>query len=211
MSSGNPHLARTPVIAGEVALAQARMAALLVHGRDQDEAVMLDLARRVGLPDVAYVLPVAAQRSWYPGRYFDPVATNEPHIGWALEALQAGLDVIAAAGIADGRVVVAGFSQGACIVAELVALAARPWGGVALLTGSLLGPEGEMTTPRDVDGLAMFVSCSRRDEWVAPERAQATAHAFRAAGADVRLVLEDDPEHHISDAAVAGLRALLAP
>ena len=198
-------------MAGEVALAQARMAALLVHGRDQDEAVMLDLARRVGLPDVAYVLPVAAQRSWYPGRYFDPVAANEPHIGWSLEALQAGLDVIAAAGVADGRVVVAGFSQGACIVAELVALAARPWAGVALLTGSLLGPDGEMTTPRDVDGLAMFVSCSRRDEWVAPERAEATAHAFRAAGADVTLALEDEPEHHISDAAVAGLRGLVNP
>jgi phospholipase/carboxylesterase len=204
----NPHLQRDPVLAG-AELARARRAALLVHGRDQDEAVTLDVVARLELPDVAYVLPVAAGRSWYPGRYFDPVAGNEPYVGWALEALQAGLDVIAAAGIADEQVVVAGFSQGACLVAELVALAARRWAGAALLTGSLLGPDGDMTTPRDVDGLAMFISSSRIDAWIAPERAVATAHAFEAAGAAVTLALDDDPEHHINDAAVAGLRALL--
>ena len=47
---------------------------------------MLDVATRLSLGDVAYVLPVAAGRSWYPGRYFDPLAVNQPWLGWALDA-----------------------------------------------------------------------------------------------------------------------------
>ena len=61
-------------------LADARAVAVLVHGRDQDEQVMLDVARRVDLPDVSYLLPVAAARTWYPARYFDLRSENEPSL-----------------------------------------------------------------------------------------------------------------------------------
>ncbi len=206
----NPQLAVGPVLAG-APLERARMAAVLVHGRDQDEQLMLDVVRRLSLPDVAYVLPVAAGREWYSGRYFDPVVENEPQVSWALEALVAAIAVANQAGVPDGRVVVAGFSQGACLIAELVARWPRIWAGAAVLTGSLLGPQRDQVTPAPVAGLPMFFGFSRYDEWIAPERAHGTARAFAAAGARVTVETYQDREHHINDAAVRGLRRLLTP
>jgi phospholipase/carboxylesterase len=169
---------------------------------------MLDVAERLELDDVAYLLPVAAERSWYPGRYFDPVSENEPHLTWAIEACEAALAAAHAAGVPDQRIVLGGFSQGACVVAELLARRPRPLAGAAVLTGSLLGRPAERTVAPQ-DGLRMFFGLSRYDEWIALADARATAQAFGRAGADVVFEIYEDREHHVSDRAVDGLRALL--
>jgi phospholipase/carboxylesterase len=209
VAGNNPHLAAAPVLAG-VPLDHARMAAVLVHGREQDAQVMLDVVARLGLDDIAYILPVAAGKIWYPGRYFDPLPENAPWVAWALDALDAAAARPAAAGIPPERVVLAGFSQGACMVAELVARRPRRWAGAAVLTGTLLGPDGEATRPARAEGLPMFFGSSRYDEWVKPARVEATAAAFAEAGARVTLEMYDDREHVINDQAVAGLRTLLS-
>jgi phospholipase/carboxylesterase len=187
----------------------ARMACVLVHGRDQDEHVMLDVVERLHLDDIAYLLPVSPERSWYPGRYFDPVSENEPHLTQAIEACEAALDAARDAGVAGIDTVLGGFSQGACVVAELLARRPRPLAGAAILTGSLLGRPAERTLAR-VDGLPMFFGLSRHDQWIALEDARATAEAFARAGASVTFEAYEDPEHHVTDEAVAGLRALLS-
>jgi phospholipase/carboxylesterase len=207
--SPNPNLAIAPVITGTV-LEESRMVGVLVHGRDQDEQVMLDVVDRLDLPDVGYVLPVAAGNAWYPGRHFDPVSANEPHISWAFEALEAALGVAVGAGVPEDRIVLAGFSQGACLTAELIARRPRPLGGVGVLTGCLFGPLGDQVTPIRVAGLAVFVQSSRIDEWIELKYVEATARAFEAAGARVTLETNQDPVHHVSDDAVAGLRQLLS-
>ena len=185
------------------------MGCLLVHGRDQDEDVMQDVVDRLRLDDVAFLLPVATERSWYPGRYFDPPAQSEPHITWAIEACEAGLETMRAAGLGDERIVVGGFSQGACVLAELLARHPRHLAGAAILTGSLLGRPEDRITPARVDGLRMFFGLSRVDEWIILADARATAYAFERAGAMVTFETYDDRVHHINDRAVAGLRALL--
>lgn len=204
----NPHLARAPVRAGQP-LDRARVACVLVHGRDQDEGVMIDVVERLQLNDVAYLLPVATNRSWYPGRYFDPPAANEPHLSWAIEACEAALDTARAANIAEDRIVVGGFSQGACVIAELLARRSRRLAGAAVLTGSLLGPPDQRIAPRRADGLRMFFAVSRYDQWVALGDAQATARAFERSGAAVVFEVHEDRVHRINDRAVAGLRALV--
>ena len=209
MADVNPHAATAPVLAG-APLDRARVVGLLVHGRDQDEAVMLDVVERLGLDDVGYILPVAAGRTWYPGRYFDPVAENQPQVDWALAAFEAALVLAGQAGVGDERIVVGGFSQGACLIAELAARRPRGWAGAAILTGTLLGPAGERVVPAEgVRDLPMFFGSSRFDEWIAPSDAQATADAFAAAGARVTAEVYDDRVHEVNEAAVAGLRRLL--
>lgn len=191
-------------------LTGARTTCVLVHGREQDEGVMLDVVERLGLDDVSYLLPVAEGRSWYPGRYFDPLAQNWPHLELAMEACDAATAMANAAGVSDGRIVVGGFSQGACVTAELLARRPRPFAGAAILTGSLLGPPGERIAPAPLNGLRMFFGVSRHDEWIALKDAQATASAFAQAGAAVAFEAYEDRVHHINDRAVAGLRRLLA-
>lgn len=188
--------------------AEARLTTVLVHGRDQDDATTRDLAERLELPDVAHVLPVAAERSWYPGRYFDPLETLEPHLGSALAAIDRAIGV---AGAADERLVLAGFSQGACLIAEYLARhGARPFHGAAILTGSLLGTPAERAEPRIARGLPMAFASSRHDDWIPLEDALDTAERFRRAGAEVDVTELDDRVHHVSDRAVAELRALLS-
>jgi predicted esterase len=185
------------------------MTCVLVHGRHQDEGVMLDVVRRLDLGDVAYLLPVAAGGSWYPGRYFDPLTANWSYLAAAMEACENAVAVAAAAGVSDECIVVGGFSQGACVVAELLARRPRPFAGAAILTGTLLGPPGERITPACCHGMRIFFGLSRHDEWVALPDAQATANAFAESGAAVAFETYDDRVHHINDRAVAGLRRLL--
>jgi predicted esterase len=208
-SHANPNLYIDPVVVGAPPQ-EARAATVLVHGRDQDEQVMLDVVERLMLDDVAYMLPVAANRTWYPNRYWDPVEKNEPNLTCALEAIEAAIVRITDAGIRHEELVLCGFSQGACLIAELVASRPRPYLGVAILTGSLVGLAGERSAPANVNGLPIYISCSRYDEWVSFADAEATAEAFRRAGANVTFEAHSDREHVITDRAVAGLKALLS-
>jgi phospholipase/carboxylesterase len=190
-------------------LDQARLAAVLIHGRGQDEGVMLDVIGRLAVDDVAYALPTALGQSWYPSRYFEPLAAIEPHLSWSLDAIDAVIDELASAGIPDDRIVLGGFSQGACLAAQFAATRPRRLAGVAVLTGSLLGPRDERPTPAGVEGLPLYICSSRHDTWVHLDDVEATAQAFAAAGARVTLEVFDDREHLVSDRAVAGLHELL--
>jgi predicted esterase len=203
---GNPHLAVPPVLAGA-----PPGEAVLVHGRGQDPSYMVEhLVTPLGLDGVSFVLPAAAERSWYPDRYSAPRAANEPWLSGALEACDAAVEQVLAAGVPAERIVLAGFSQGGCLVADLVARRPRPYAGVGVLTGALIGPDGDVTAVAHLDGLPVLMASSRHDEWVALERVEATARAFAAAGADVTLRVSGDREHGIGAEAVAGVRDLLA-
>ena len=205
--AGDPHAATRFIRLGPEP-AQARLTTVLVHGRDQDDAITRDLAARLDLPDIAHVLPVATERTWYPGRYFDPRAALEPHLSSALAAIDRAL---VAAGAPDERLVLAGFSQGACLIAEYLARQGpRPFHGAAILTGSLLGTPAERANPCIAPGLPMAFASSRHDDWIPLEDALDTADRFRRAGAAVTIAELDDREHHISGQAVAELRALLS-
>jgi phospholipase/carboxylesterase len=178
-----------------------------MHGRDQDPGYMhTSLAEPLGLADVRYVMPAAPEGSWYPGRFFDPVESLEP---WLSEALGTVDDAVEACGLPVSDIVLAGFSQGACVVAEHVARRPARYRGVALLTGSLMGRPEEHTPVRGLHGLPVFVSASRYDEWIPLEAIEVTARAFAAAGADVSVALTDNTDHVITPQAVDGVRALL--
>jgi phospholipase/carboxylesterase len=207
--SVNPNLGPGSVVQAGIPLGVARRVAVLVHGRDQDEQLMLDVAARLSLDDVAYLLPVAAQRTWYHGRYFDPVADNEPQLGWALEAIERAIDLATETGLQERQIVLGGFSQGACLVAGLVARRPRPLAGLAVLTGALLGAPEQRLTPHDLPGLPVYAACSVHDAWITIEDARAAADAFVAAGADVDFEELQDREHLVSDRQVSGLRRLL--
>ena len=199
----NPHLAAPPVTVGPP-IDEARRVALVVHGRDQDPVYMVEhLVGPLALPDVAYVMPAADGGTWYPGRFSAPRAVNEPRLGYALDALEAAI-----AEVAPERLVLAGFSQGACLVADLIARRPRLYAGAAVLTGALIGSEEPAVEP--LGGLPVFMETGRYDDWVALEHVEATARAFEAAGARVELEVSDDREHRIRAGAVAGVRALLA-
>jgi phospholipase/carboxylesterase len=206
--TANPHLSTETATAGNP---EALAAAVVVHGRDQDPEYMLDrLVARLGLDDdVAYVLPRAADRSWYPGRFYDPMEDNEPCLGWSLEAIEAAVAKARGEGRTLPRVALVGFSQGACIVAEHLARRPEPYGAAAILTGALFGTTAERMPVGSVDGLPMFFGIARDDDWIPVDAVRDTVDAFRRAGARCDLHVYDDQEHGINDDEIVAVRTLL--
>ena len=129
---------------------------------------MLDLALRLALDDVHLLVPVAAGRTWYPQRFTAPVAENEPWLSYALEAYDAAVERLAGAGWAAERIVLAGFSQGACLTLEYAARNPRRYGGVAALTGGLIGADSELTHPQGLAGTPVLITTADGDAWVPP-------------------------------------------
>jgi phospholipase/carboxylesterase len=203
--SANPHLTTETLTAGNP---EAAIAAVLLHGRDQDAEWMLDVARRIDLHDsVSYVLPRAADRSWYPGRFYDPMEDNEPWLGWSLEAIEAA---VAATARPLTHVALVGFSQGACILVEHLARRPEPYGATAVLTGALFGtPDLERVPVGSLDGLPMFFGIAEKDDWIPIEAVRDTVAAFQRAGARCELRVYDDEEHGVNDDEVAAVRGLL--
>jgi phospholipase/carboxylesterase len=117
LSPANPRAATGTVVVGEP-LESASVAVVVVHGRDQDPRWMLEnLVWQLELPRAAYILPSAEGGSWYPNRFFDPAEHNEPWLGSALAHIGAAVALAEDGGVPVRRVVLAGFSQGACLVA----------------------------------------------------------------------------------------------
>jgi phospholipase/carboxylesterase len=206
--TANPHLRTETATAGNP---EAVVAAVVVHGRDQDPEYMLDrLVARLRLDDdVAYVLPRAADRSWYPGRFYDPMEDNEPCLGWSLEAIEAAVARARGGGRTLPRVALIGFSQGACIVAEHLARRPEPYGAAAILTGALFGTAADRMPVGSVGGLPMFFGIAQDDDWIPVDAVRDTVEAFRRAGARCDLHVYDDQEHGINDDEIVAVRTLL--
>jgi len=138
-----------PVLTAGEDLDDARAAAILIHGRGADAESILTLAPGLERPGLAFLAPQAAGGTWYPGRFLDPVESNEPWLSSALAAVGNVVGLVEETGIPAESILLLGFSQGACLVLEFLARNARRYGGVAGLSGSLIGPEG---SPRPTTG-----------------------------------------------------------
>jgi predicted esterase len=205
----NPHLAEELTLRGAPAEA-ASLTVYAVHGRGQSPAFMAELADRVGLPGIAYLLPAAHDSSWYPVGFMEPLDQNQPNLDHALEAVGHHLERLAGQGTPKESVVLLGFSQGACLLSEFLLRNQHQYAAVVLHTGGYLGP-AEHGWPENggLDGVPVLMASAAKDTWVPLPRIEATATALAKAGAAVELHTYDDTEHHINDDSVARIRKLL--
>jgi predicted esterase len=162
-------------------------------------------------PGIAYLAPQAANNTWYPYPFTQPLQRNEPWLSSALARVGEMLARIEQAGIPAERTYLLGFSQGACLSLEYAARHARRYGGVFGLSGGLIGPDG---TPRDyagsLDDTTVFLGCSDVDFHIAKERVLESAEVFRRLGAAVTVRLYPGMGHTINDDEIAFVRQILA-
>ncbi len=204
-----PHQGQRVVAAG-APLAQAKGAVVMVHGRGASPESILTLAQALDRPDFAYLAPAAAGSTWYPNGFMAPIPSNEPGITSGMQAIADVLARVQAAGIPPERTVLLGFSQGACLSLEYAARNARRYGGVATLSGGLIGPEG---TPRDyagsLDGTPVFLGCSDVDHHIPAARVEQSAQVIAQLGGDVTLRLYPGMGHTVNDDEIAHVQAIL--
>lgn len=202
-----PHQDEPTATAGE-SLADADVAVVLVHGRGATAEGILDLAAQLDGDDIAYLAPQAAGRSWYPNSFLAPVETNEPGRSSGLERLDDLVRAAGEAGIDPSRVVFVGFSQGACLASEYVARTPRRYGGLAALSGGLIGESLDPGYEGDLAGTPVFLGCSDTDPHIPERRVRETADVLEQLGASVDCRLYEGMGHTINEdelAAVSGL------
>lgn len=192
-------------------LETARAAMVMIHGRGASAEDILSLAPMIASPGIAFLAPQAANNTWYPYPFTQPIERNEPWLSSALGRVGQMLALVEGAGIPKEKTYLLGFSQGACLSLEYAARHARRYGGVFGLSGGLIGPDG---TPRDypgsMDGTPVFLGCSDVDFHIAKERVLESADVFRRLGADVTVRLYPNMGHTINDDEIAFVRQNLS-
>lgn len=184
--------------------ADARAVCVLLHGRGRDAEDVLSLADRIGDPEVAFLAPAARGNTWYPQSFLAPVEANEPHLSSALAVVDELL------GTLGDRVVLGGFSQGACLAAEYALRHPGRYAGLLLYTGGAIGPPGTTWPDRGTfAGTPAYLGTSDPDAWVPVERVRETAAQLRAQGAEVTLAVFPGMDHLVNDEEIAAGRALL--
>jgi predicted esterase len=183
---------------------------VMIHGRGATADSILTLAPAVATEGVAFLAPQAAGGTWYPYGFMSPMETNEPGITSAMRKIERVIATIADAGIPTERTLLLGFSQGACLATEFVARHARRYGGVAGLSGGLIGPDG---TPRDypgsLGGTPVFLGCSDVDFHIPKERVQESAKVLGRLGGSVDMRLYPGMGHEVNQDEIDAVRAIM--
>jgi len=192
-------------------LASATAAAIVVHGRGQSPEWMRDhLVGRLDAPGVAFVAPEAADNTWYPGGFMQEFEANEPSLTWALERIDQLVAQLEPEGFALAQIFLLGFSQGACLLAEYLSRHPARYGGVAILTGGLIGPPGTTWEGGSLEGTPIVLATSDVDDWVPLARTEESRDVFAARGGDVTWRVYEGMEHIINDDEVRLVGDLLA-
>ena len=182
---------------------------ILVHGRGASAEDIMTVGAELQQPGFAYLAPQAAGNAWYPNPFTAPIESNQPYLDAALDML-AGLVRQIEATVPAARIVLLGFSQGACLSLEFAARNARRYGAVVGLSGGIIGPDG---TPRDYpghfDGTPVFLGCSDVDPHIPKERVIESGAVLQRMGAEVTLRLYPGMAHTVSLDEIAAVRAIL--
>jgi phospholipase/carboxylesterase len=208
-----PHGGR-PVVAAGAPRGGAEAAVVALHGRGATAQGVVNLLEPVHRHGVAFLAPDAERSRWYPYAADAPRERNEPQVGSALAVVDAVVaDAVGRLGLGRERVILLGFSQGACIAAEYAARNPAP-SPVVVLSGSLLGSDIEADRFGSSDdapmaGVPAFLGVGDADPHVPAERVRATGDCFRALGADVTERVYDDVGHEVTDDEFAWVDGLL--
>lgn len=209
-SNTGPHQGQ-PIVTGGAPLATARGALILTHGRGATAESILSLAPLLGADDLAWFAPQASGNTWYPFSFLSPIPQNEPGITSGIQVLRDLVAYIEKAGIPAERIVLAGFSQGACLTLEFGARHARRYGALVGFSGGLIGPDG---TPRDyagsLSGTPVFLGCSDVDAHIPLARVHESATLLTQLGGLVDERIYPGMPHTVIDDETAAVREIIS-
>jgi phospholipase/carboxylesterase len=208
--TNDPHAVGAVLQAG-APLNAADFAMVLLHGRGGSAEDMLALGSALHLPNVAYLAPQASGQTWYPLSFLAPRKANEPYLSSALAKVDSVVGSLEQAGFSRERIVIAGFSQGACLATEFVVSHPARYAGLIALTGGLIGPPGSLRFPPsgDLAGTPALLSSGDPDPHVPWTRVEESAAILSAIGATVTTKRYPGRPHTVTDEELELARDLL--
>lgn len=209
MNNPDPHQ-NQPIFRAGVSLEDAHAAVIMLHGRGASAQDILSLARELPQQDFCFLAPEAAGSTWYPYRFMEPLESNEPYLSSALNFVNRVVNFVLVAEIPREKIILLGFSQGACLATEYAARTATKYGGVVGFSGGLIGPD---STPRDYPGnfdhTPVFLGCSDIDPHIPKERVIETRDVLQRMGADVTMRLYPNMEHTVNADEIKFVRTMM--
>lgn len=194
----DPH-SDCPVLRAGTPVKDAVGAVILLHGRGGSAADILSLAQEFYFPNLAYLAPEASGNSWYPFSFLAPIEKNEPWLTSALGKILAAIQSVGDAGIPAERVIVCGFSQGACLATEYIARHPKRYAGLIAFTGGLIGPpDANLSHAGDLAKTPVFFGSGDPDAHVPWERVQQSGHVLMEMGASVTARRYEGRPHTIT-------------
>jgi predicted esterase len=188
-----------------------RAAMIMIHGRGAGPKNILDLQPHLAHPEFSYLAPAAAGGTWYPQSFMAPIANNEPGISSGVAVIHDLIGRAIAAGVPAQRVILLGFSQGACLTCTAAQRRPGRYGALIMYSGGLIGPEGtEWSAEGTFGGTPVFFGCSDRDAHVPETRVRESAAVFERMGATVTTRIYPGMGHLVNDDEVAFAKDLLA-
>jgi len=188
-----------------------KAAIILLHGRGASAEDILGLREEFGFPGVEYLAPQAAGHAWYPYSFLAPIERNEPWLTESLAQVGETVDGAVRRGIAREKIVIAGFSQGACLASEFVARNAARYGGLIAFTGGLIGPPGtDFRYPGSLAGTPVFLGSGDPDPHVPWQRVAESARVLADLGADVDLKRYPGMPHTIAREEIDAAKMLIS-
>ena len=188
------------------AIEKAGAAIIMIHGRNAAPENILDLLPVLDRPQFAALAPAAPGGAWYPFSFMAEREKNEPGISDGLALIGSLVADLIANGFPTQKIMLLGFSQGACLTSEFAIRNPRRYGGVMVLSGGVIGAPG--TTWDDVtgslDSTPVFLGCSDIDSHIPASRVLESEQVFKKLSASVtrrlypgmgHLVNKDEIEH----------------
>ncbi|MCL7965337.1 MAG: dienelactone hydrolase family protein [marine benthic group bacterium] len=206
----DPHSGEEAVHLG-AAPGEADAAVVLVHGRGGSPEGMTDFARALVRPDAVWIAPRAAAGSWYPQSFLAPIEANQPWLDSALRTLDRTVDELRQEyRLPRERILLLGFSQGACLATEFVSRNPGRWGGLAALSGGLIGPPGtQWDGDSGLEGTPTFFGCGDPDPHIPRERVKESGRLFERRGAAVDVRIYPGLGHAVNADEVEAVQGLL--
>jgi phospholipase/carboxylesterase len=192
-------------------LKEAKKALIMLHGRGASAQDILSLKEYLPVDDFYIAAPQATNFTWYPYSFMAPVPQNEPWLSSALKLLNSLVNDIEAGGIKSENIFVLGFSQGACLTLEFATRNARRWGGVASLTGGLIGEKiHHENYLGNFNGTPVYISNSNNDPHVPLSRSEESKKIMESMGAVVSLQIFTNRPHTILKEELDGVGRMMA-
>lgn len=192
-------------------LESANAALILIHGRGASARDILSLGAEVAnlIPSgakIAYLAPEASGSAWYPYRFMEPTTRNEPYLTSALQVVGDLIASVRKSGIPNEKIMLLGFSQGACLVLEYAARNPQRYGAVFGLSGGLIG-DTLPTYSGSMDGTPVFLGCSDVDFHIPVSRVHESADVFKTLGAAVDERIYPNMDHTVNDDEIKAVAA----
>jgi predicted esterase len=222
VAPADPHAGAVLHRAG-AAVGSAALGFVLLHGRGGSAADILGLARLLRRADVAAFAPEAAGNSWWPVSFLAPMPALGPWLASALAAVDRAVAAAEAEGLPRERLVLGGFSQGACLALEWAARRGGPLAGVLGFSGGLVGTGDapgaatpalyghapkRMDQRGRLDGVPVWLGCHAADLHIPAARVTETAAVLSGLGAQVERAEHPGAGHALTPADVAALRRM---